>query len=780
MKKLAPRIIAAVLSVLMLCGIVAVAAYTAGANNSESKKVSDSAVRAEAQDSVSSGDTLTKEETVYVIADAEGAAEKVIVSDWLKNPDKLDTITDKSNLKDIENLKGDEKYTMDKDNAVIWDAQGNDIYYNGTTEKSLPVDLTLSYKLDGKSISADELAGKSGKVTIRFDYKNNETKTVKINGKDEEICVPFVMLTGMILSNDKFSNVTVSNGKVINSGERTIVAGFALPGISDSLKLDTDELEIPDYVEINADVKDFELTTTLTLATNEVFNDIDFDKADEKIDELEDKLDKLADATDKLIDGSSQLYTGIHTLLEKSGTLVSGVKSLAAGAKALNSGAESLDDGAQILNKGAKKLNKGIQALDKGAKKLDKGAGQLDTGALSLNNGATQLEAGIKQLAAGLGTISANSSTLNSGAKQVFTALLSTADAQLAAAGLTVDKLTIENYSEKLGEVEASLGEESVRTLATKTARETVSATVRAQESLVKGQVTAAVQQNVLKAVLAQSGLGMDVDAYNTAVAAGQVPEAVQAQITAAVEKQMNTSEIKATITSETEKQIEALIDSNMKTKEVTDQIDAAVEKAKAGQTSITALKQQLDSYNTFYNGLLQYTGGVDTANSGAKQLVSGSGELTAGTGTLKSGTKSLKSGTSDLKKGTKKLKKGSAQLASGTEKLAGGTKQLADGSLTLFKGVEKLVTGSGALVNGVKKLDSGAMQLSNGLKQYKREGVQKLVDAANGDIKSLVERLKAISKASAEYKTFTGTGEGMDGQVNFIYKTDSIEKDDD
>lgn len=733
--KVTIRIIAAVLCMLMICGVVAIAAYSAGADSAVKKAETETTAEQTDSDNSSDASGVSKDETVYVMADSKGAAKKIIVSDWIKNSDKLASINDKTNLKDIKNVKGEEKYTIDKDNLCVWDAQGKDIYYQGTGKDEIPVDLEVSYTLDGESISPDELKGKSGEVCIRFDYKNKKYEYVRINGVKTKIYVPFVMLTGMILDNEKFENVQVSSGKVINDGNHTIVAGFALPGVEDSLGLDTKKLDIPDYVEFKADVKDFELSTTLTVATNDVFSDIDFTDADKELDKLDEKLDKLTDATDQLINGSSQLYDGISTLLNKSGDLVSGVKALASGAEKLAGGAKKLDSGAGTLKKGA---------------------GTLNSGAVTLKSGTEELENGIKQLSQGLGTLSSNSSTLNSGAKTVFTTLLSTADNSIAAAGIKAEKLTITNYSKVLSGVEESLTDEAVKKLATNKARETVSASVRAQEELVKTQVTDAVKKQVLEGVLQKAGLSMTAEQYEAACAAGQVAEEVQAQITAGVNAQMKTDSIIATIAQTTEQKIEELIDQNMKSDAVQSQIKEALEKAKAGKSAISELKKQLNDYNKFYQGVLSYTAGVDKAKAGAGKLVTGSSQLSSGTAKLAKGTKTLKSGTKELKKGTKTLRKGAK---------------------TLSGGLNDLLKGTGVLIEGVEKLDDGALKLNKGLKQYKEQGVDTIVDAVNGDVKSLVERLKAISKVSSRYKSYGGIAPDMDGKVDFIYKTDSIEK---
>lgn len=338
--------ISGALALTILCSGVGVAAYSAGADNTAQALgvQTESTVEAvkKASTTKEALKKLSKNETVYVIADASGAAKKIIVSDWLKGVDTKGKVKDVSNLKDVKNVKGDETYTVNEDNAYEWAANGDDIYYQGTGTTELPVKLKLSYKLNGKTVSADEIAGKSGKVTIRIDYENTQKEKVKINGKTEEVNVPFLMLSGMILDDDKFKNVEVSNGKAINDGTRTIVAGFALPGMQDSLDIDKDEMEIPDYVEITADTTDFELSTTMTVAMNDIFNDVDFSKVDDKVDELKDSLDELEDAAEQLVDGSSQLYDGIGTLLDKSGTLIEGIDKLYDGAEQVNSGAKNL------------------------------------------------------------------------------------------------------------------------------------------------------------------------------------------------------------------------------------------------------------------------------------------------------------------------------------------------------------------------------------------------------------------------------------------------------
>lgn len=787
--------ISGALALTILCSGVGVAAYSAGADNTAQALgvQTESTVEAvkKASTTKEALKKLSKNETVYVIADASGAAKKIIVSDWLKGVDTKGKVKDVSNLKDVKNVKGDETYTVNEDNAYEWAAKGDDIYYQGTGTTELPVKLKLSYKLNGKTVSADEIAGKSGKVTIRIDYENTQKEKVKINGKTKEVNVPFLMLSGMILDNDNFKNVEVSNGKAINDGTRTIVAGFALPGMQDSLGIDKDEMEIPDYVEITADTTNFELSTTMTVAMNDIFNDVDFSKVDDKVDELKDSLDELEDAAEQLVDGSSQLYDGIGTLLDKSGTLIEGIDKLYDGAEQVNSGAKKLDSGADGLSNGAKTLDDGAAKLKSGASQLDSGASQLDSGLATLAGGASQVDNGaaslssyVATLAGGLGKLSSNSATLNGGAEQMFNKLLSTADILIAASGLKADKLTIKNYDSVLEGLISSLSDENAQKLAYNTALETVTATVNSQKDVIRTAVEATVRKSVTEQVLAAAGLGMTADQYDAAVAAGQVSEEVQAQVSTAVSTQMSTSAVQATIDSNTEAQIQSLIETNMNSEEVQSQIQAGVVKAQAGRKLLQALKTQLDSYNTFYQGLLSYTAGVDQANEGAQQILAGTytlkdgtSSLVSGAGQLKNGSSSLKSGTSELKSGTSTLKDGTSSLKSGVKTLKNGTSSLSDGTKSLFEGVGTLKDGSAALVDGVKQLNDGAMILSKGMKKFKEEGIDSIVDAANGDVQDIIDRFKAVQKASKKYNNYSGISDDMDGKVDFIYKTDSIEK---
>lgn len=712
MKTRSAKITALVICVAMLAAAVGITAFAANSQKndtgSKSHDLPDLILPAETAD-------VEKNETVYVIAGADGSVKKIIVSDWIKNNSGSTVIRDDTALNDVTNVKGDETYTM-ADGSRVWNAEGNDIYCQGSTDRELPVIIAVSYKLDGKTVSADELAGKSGRVTVRFDYENKQYETVEIDGKKEKIYVPFVMLTGMLLDGDRFSNVEVTNGKFVNDGDRIAVVGIAFPGLGDDLGIPADKYEIPGYVEMTADVKDFKMTNTVTVAVGDLFGRLNTNALDTT--DINDAIGKLTDYMTQLTDGADALYGGLGTLLESSGELAAGIDKLAAGAEQLKNGAGQLADG------------------------------------------SAQLAAGAGELAAGLGELSSNSADLNAGAAQVFDSLLAAANSQLSAAGLDVPALTRDNYGKVLAGVIASLDEASVRAQAEAVARATVEKAVEAKKVEISAAVTSAVRAEVSAKLTSavRSGvedkvlasMGMRREQYEAGIAAGAISAEQQAGINAAIDAAMQSAEvtalteantdaemqsetIKALIASKTDEQAALLIEQNMQSEAVRSQVNAAVEKAVAGAASITALHAQLDSYNEFYTGLARYTAGVDSAKAGADSLNDGAASLAQGAGTLKT-----------------------------------GIDELCEGILTLKNGVPALIDGAG-------ELHDGAGKLSDGLKRFNEEGVGRIVDAVDGDLAGLMTRIKATADVSRDYRTFTGLSDGMSGQVKFIYRTDSI-----
>ncbi|ADL34842.1 cell surface protein [Butyrivibrio proteoclasticus B316] len=373
-----------------------------------------------------------KVETVYVTADASGSVNDVIVSEWLKNATASSELTDTTELKDIVNVKGDESFTENGDGTVTWNADGSDIYYQGTTDKELPVDMKITYTLDGKEISPADLAGKSGKVTIRFEYENKAKQTVDVDGKNIDVYTPFAMVSGMMLDSDKFSNVEISNGKIISDGGNYIVMGVALPGLKESLDIsddkwdeldDSKELQdkLSNSFEITADTTDFELGMTITMASSDILSDFgvsDLTDSD-KIDDLKDDMNELNDGSDKLVDGAGELKDGTGKLYDGTQELVDGTGKLYDGTKDLKDGTGKLKDGTGKLKDGTGKLKDGTTKLANGAGELVNGAGQLAEGTGTLKNGTSQLSTGAGSLYEGIVAYTDGVSKVNSGAGEL-------------------------------------------------------------------------------------------------------------------------------------------------------------------------------------------------------------------------------------------------------------------------------------------------------------------------------------------------------------------------
>ncbi len=687
--------VSVVLCASMIAGGAGMTTYAKNNNVKTDKKVVknvDTKQDLEKEEHKSNGEVL------YVFTDSNGEINKIVVSDEMRKLIGNDIPADDENLLGI--------------------------------KKNIPVQIKVSYELDGKEINASDLAGKDGHVKIRFDYENTERKTSVVDGKKEQMYVPYVMITGMILENDVFSNVKVTNGKLIDDGDRTIIAGFALPGIQEDLKISEDKLELPDYIEIEADAKQFSMMETMTVATNEIFGEMDSSKFN-SLDGLKDSMDQMTDAMSQLMDGSDKLADGLNTLNEKTG-----------------------------------ELSKGIGQLSLGSSKLEKGASDLDAGAGQLLDGSAQLSTG-------LSTLASNNAALTGGAEQVFTTLLSTAQSEIEKAGLSVPQLTIGNYSGVLNGIIASLDENAVydqalkmvtakveenRPLIEKGVEKVVREQVTAQVTAVVKQqiavkVTEAVKNQVAEKVINQAA-GMSKEQYDQAVAAGKIEETIQSQIAAAIESQMNSDNVKGQINNLTEtkmseaatqqliaskieeqmqtgaikdtiaKNIEIQVQQKISEAMASDEVKAKLEAASEGSKAIIKLKASLDSYNSFYLGLVTYTNGVAAAAKGAADL---------NTGIL-----TLKDGTSMLKGGTKELN----------------------------AGVSKLSGAAPALIDGVAQLKDGSVKLSEGLGEFNEKAVKKLVDAVDGDLGALASRLKGMVNLSKD----------EDQPVKIIYRTEKVE----
>lgn len=274
---------------------------------------------------------FTKEETVYAKMNQEGKNYSTIVSTHLENEEGLEIIQDMTDLLNIENTRGEEQFEQEG-NSLVWKANKKDIYYQGESQKDLPIVCNVTYELDGKELEAQEIAGKTGKVTITIHYENKEEHWITINGKEEKMYTPFVVVAGTVIQNDKNENIEISNGKLVNDGSKTWALGIAMLGLQESLKLDTTELEIPNDIVISMEATNFELGNIITFATPKVFEEEDL-KIFNKLDEMYSQVDTLETTTNQIEKGSAALAEGSNQLASGSKKLTEGSNSAYRGAK---------------------------------------------------------------------------------------------------------------------------------------------------------------------------------------------------------------------------------------------------------------------------------------------------------------------------------------------------------------------------------------------------------------------------------------------------------------
>ena len=595
----------------------------------------------------------TKHERVYVVANADGTVKSVTDNVRLENADGLDEIVDRTLLTAIQNVGGKEAFTLDGE-TLTWQAQGKDITYEGTSDKTPAILPVVTLTLDGEAITAEALKNKAGDAVLTVAYQTNEP-------------LPALAVTVLPLPEEGITDLRLENAAALTVLGRQVLVGWAVPGMDEELKLPTSFSAAfhADHAELN---------WLLTLTTS--------DPIDAACKELDDRID-MDPHTE--LDEAKALLTALQsgeTLPETSGK----TKDIVPKINELNDGLTQLNDGAETLANGAAQLSDGASALKDGAAQLNTGAAELAAGALTLSTGAADAEGGAASLDTGLATIIANNEALNNGAQTIFAAILSSANAQLSAsgldaAGIEIPELTAENYAAVLDAVLLQLNPETLRASAQAQVETAVRAQVEANTDQVRSAVETAVHDKVLAAVLQSAGQNMTSEQYAQAVQAGLVSSEQAAVITAAVEQQMATEEVKAQIDAAVQQQIEQLIQDNTAAYLSSDEtIAAQLSAAQAAYESLTALKAQLDQINTFVTGLKTYTDGVSQAAAGASQLHTGLTQLNAGAATLSTGAAALSTGAASLSEGADSLYDGTVELKDGAAALhTNGTQKFKD-----------------------------------------------------------------------------------------------------
>lgn len=759
----------------------------------------------QAQVSSSHSSEAGKEETVYVMADAEGGVNQVIVSDWLKNSDGGSLLKDRSDLRDIQNVKGYEEYEVDENGDLVWKTEGSDIYYRGSSDKEVPVDVKISYQLDGQEITPEELAGKSGRVSIRMEYENKESRNVVIGDQEQEIKVPFVMISGMVLPQDTFSDITVTNARLLSEGNNSVVVGVAFPGLRESMDIDglkeklddpeqkekLDDVEIPDYIEIEADVEDFELGMTMTVAMSDILADIeltdsiDLSDINDSMDELKDATEQLKDGTVELKDGSSELKEGTEELLSGTGELWDGVVELKDGTQELydksgllDDGAVKLDDGAAELYNGTVSLQDGVLKLNSGAKELKDGGGKLadGTGALlngtkSLNDGALLVKDGVNQVAVQMNTLKAgigtpvtspegldpsNPTTLLQVSYLLNQSLKKTSEAD----GLAEAYYNgiISQLQQKQAQVQEDLSGAQERLAAAQgkaaAAQEELAAACQAETrevEIVTGVHTEETQQEVTVEAPVYQTTRVVTEKTVEETSADEGEESAEGGTVTTETTEENTEMFTETVTEtvSVEKEVvdtEVIQVQEMDVENLQQKIDAyrsAVEEAAVCQAEVNAYAMQAAAAEEELAAAQAYAQDQMTLMQKWAPSITYAAVMEQ---KLTEISGALNSQESTM--GMTALVKGVGDLADGTQSAYTGAKELNSGAKELKKGLDTLNDGTGELKDGAGKLKDGAETLKNGTGEL-RDGTGQLVEGTHtlndgaGELKDGVNTLK-------------------------------------
>lgn len=725
------QMLASSMAVVVGAGLIGTCAYEdsikAHAQEVNVQKLEETAQQALGDSTVEEDGNLYKDESVYVKADASGKVNETTVTEWLKNPNNGKT-EDVTELQNVENVKGDETYTTGSEGSVSWKSEGKDIYYQGTTDKELPVDVEITYTLDGKEVAAKDLKGKDGKLEMKVQYTNKSKETVDVSGESVEMYTPFAMVTAMMLPSDEYTNVTIDHGKIVSDGDKNIVVGLGFPGLEENLNLESKDIDIdiPDSFTITADVKNASVGPTMTVASSDVLeqfglDEIDsFDDLSDSVGELENAAQQLTDGSAKAADGSSALADGSNTLATGIGTLADGTSALATGVKTLADGVNTLNSKSGDLTKGVSDLATGVDDYTGGVSALSDGSSKVSAGAEGLKNGLETAQTGIEGLAAGVGALKSgfegDKTEENPGANNL-------ANGTVQAIGAT--STAIDNLAALIKDMAGNQG------------------TVQAQATIngEDGAVQAAVNELIKTGIVTEE---------NREACATVIRTAVNSNISA-----------EAKVTSE-----KASVDPTEAIKAAKTAVGTASTYAAGLQTNVGAL----------YEGTKTVQSGVEDLKKGNSQLAAGAKDLADGTSALASGASTLNDKSGLLVAGTSKLKEGGNQLATGVGQLAAGASAAVTGAGEVAKGAGALKTGADTLADGAGTLADGNKTLADGMEEFKTSGIDKIADVFGGDVENVTSRIDAMMTLGRNYKSFAGIKEDMAGSTKFIIETEGVD----
>lgn len=760
-----------------------------------------------------------KTETVYSVLNSDGSISDTIVSSWLHDEDGINNIKETLNLTDVKNIKSNEKPSKDG-NTYTWNAKGNDVYYEGTATKQLPVSVKIRYELDGQEMSANDIQGKSGHLKLTISFTNNYSQVKNINGKSIVIH-PSYLAGGMLnMSTGKFSNVKCESGKIVNDGTNEMLAFANIPGLNETLKsagLDkvNNQLGISDDVTVEADVNDFDLGSIMVGMTNEIDLNQELGEIG-SVSELTDGIDQLIEADNQLIDGSKQLYDGTTQLKEQAAPLTGSsdqVRQLSAGAIQLNDGVKALQTGISQYTAGVSAINEGVDRLYA----IPQGAAQISEGITTYKT--QSLVSGIDDLSAGLDTF-----------RQQVNAGLSSADTKAMMEQLEQAEGVLNKMSDTLDEDEKIV---SGLNKAMQDAK--ISDTLGNLKKVKETQLPAL--QNAINTQISTNkdaydnnkkvveGFNKDfnstkqsmLDSIDATIKALEAAKGTTSTSTTSVtDEEGNTTSSETSTTTvnngaiddqiaklqEQRKQVEALTaTSHGELKEFVDmsqtlgQLGTLLDEVLVGANSLTGtlesagenigkLQSDVSDSLKMISGLKSTLKKTDLSSlKTMRETINGAiDDLQKGTSNLRDGAKLVASSVDSLqvqsKAGIDKIKAGTTQLTSNNATLNGGASALSDATGTLAgqSGTfNEMADGLDTLGKAFETLNSGAKQLYEGNEQFKSEGLDQLkekVDLGVGELEILQDVMNEIKAMNKEYASYSGAPEGATVTSRYVFRT--------
>ena len=638
----------------------------------------------------------SKSETVYSNLDSNGKEYKTIVSTQLTNEDKSDEITDISNLLNIENTNGDETFKKEG-NQIVWDSNGNNIYYKGESDKQLPVECKITYELNGEEISAEELKGKSGNVKIKINYTNNEKHIVSINGKQVTMYTPFIIVAGTKIDNAKNKNIQITNGKIVDNGESTLAVGIAMPGMQENIGISKSKIDIPEEIEISMETEDFEMGNIIAVvAVKGIDEDLTSD-----LNSMYSQINELANASNEILAGANQLKEGTSEL-------VSGVDQLKDGTGAAYAGSKQIKDEVEESTKNLK--NDNTPAID--SKTLE----AIKAQAMQSATLSDEQKAGIAAQAKAAATLSDEQKAGIAAQAKAGAKLTDAQKAGIAAQAKAAAKLTDAQKAE-----------------------------IAAQAKLTDEQKAK---------ITAQAKAGAEFTETQEKVIIAQAQEKYTETLTEA-EKQLilavaqNTAYQTATTT--------ALAVAESTAEATALKVAQSVAESTAEATALKAAQSVAESTAEATAQTVAQSTATQTAETTALTVAQSTATQTAGATATQTAAQV----------GNQAKQKFTNQVVSQMSTLGTALDELTNGLANIDNGVS-------ALSVGTNKLDSGALQLANGVRTFNEQGISKINNLVNGDLRNIASRVEKMNELANEYNNYAGIQNGMAGEVKFIMITDS------